>query len=464
MMMMMTTMMALLAAGAAPPPNIIVILLDNVGQEWFGAYGSEERATPNIDALAAGGLRFEHVYTPPVCGPSRAVLLTGRYPFRTGWTLHHDAALYGGGGLDPRREVLFPRVLRQAGYATGIAGKWQVNNLYDEPGILRRHGFDEHLVWPGSVDRTVVRGRGYQQFRAAVRARSAERTLPALQEIEHRYWDPVLIRNGRRETHPGRFGPDVLQTFALDFIGRHRKKPFLLYYPMVLAHGQTFTRPVVPTPLDRRTDRPHKEMFADMLRYADRLVGQVVERVEAVGLRERTLIFVASDNGTESQMSARRNGREVKGGLYSMTEAGLDVTFIVNAPALVPPGRVASLMDFSDIYPTIVELAGARPPAGVKLDGHSLAALVRGRSSTSPRQWIFDQNHTRRVVRDARYKLFSTGEFYDLQADPDERHDLGTTSPAARAGLQSVLDGLPADTRLPFEPLSQAAFKLHAQR
>src|SRR5688572_20732022 len=115
---------------ADPRPNILFILLDNIGQEWFGCYGSEENCTPNIDRLAASGVRFANCYTTTVCGPARVQLLTGRYPFRTGWYLHHDAALYSGGGFDWKREMTIARVLRDAGYATGIAGKWQVNNLY----------------------------------------------------------------------------------------------------------------------------------------------------------------------------------------------------------------------------------------------------------------------------------------------------------------------------------------------
>ena len=137
-------------------PNVVFILLDNIGQEWFGCYGSEENCTPNIDRLAREGVRFQHCYTMPICGPSRTVLLTGRQPYRTGFTLHHDAALYSGGGLDPKREIIFPRLFRDAGYATGIAGKWQINNLYDEPDVMTRHGFAEHLVWPGSIDASRV--------------------------------------------------------------------------------------------------------------------------------------------------------------------------------------------------------------------------------------------------------------------------------------------------------------------
>src|SRR3954471_9193108 len=144
------------AAERGERPNIALILLDNVGQEWFGCYGSEEHCTPNIDRLAQSGVRFANCYTTVVCGPSRVELLTGRYPHHTGWYLHHDAALYSGGGFDPKREVTIARLLRDQGYATGISGKWQVNNLYDEPDVLTQHGFQEQLVWPGSIDRDRV--------------------------------------------------------------------------------------------------------------------------------------------------------------------------------------------------------------------------------------------------------------------------------------------------------------------
>src|SRR6185312_11377016 len=255
------------AAGQAERrPNIVFILLDNVGQEWFGCYGSEEGCTPNIDRLAAAGVRVEHCYTPPVCGPSRTVLLTGRYPHSTGFRLHHDAALYSGGGLDPKREIIFPRLFREAGYVTGITGKWQINNLYDEPAALTRHGFDEHLVWPGSIDRTKITAAEMDRFHDIVRRQSYEEAVAFNRHIESRYWNPVFLRNGRREELAGRFGPDVSCEFAVDFLRRHRERPFLLYLPMVLTHGQSFTENVVPTPLNRDPGRPHHAMFADMLR------------------------------------------------------------------------------------------------------------------------------------------------------------------------------------------------------
>src|SRR5439155_22598571 len=166
-------------------------------------------------------------------------------------------------------------------------------------------------------------------------------------------------------TQPGKFGPDVLQSFALDFLRRHRNGPFLLYYPMVLTHGQSFAQPVVPTPLNLDPNRPHHEMFADMVRYADRLVGEIIRGLDELKLRDNTIVFVASDNGTEKDITARRNGREVRGGLYTLTEAGSDVVLLANSPKFIPGGRTVPLADFSDVYPTLCDFAGIPLPEKV---------------------------------------------------------------------------------------------------
>jgi arylsulfatase A-like enzyme len=455
----------LFAARESQRPNIVFLMLDNVGQEWFGCYGSEENCTPNIDRLASGGVRVENCYTPPVCGPSRTVLLTGRYPHSTGFRLHHDAALYSGGGLDPRREILFPRLFRDSGYVTGMTGKWQVNNLYDEPNVLREHGFMEHLVWPGSVDEDKVRGAEIDRFWDAVRRENVEETVAYIQHIESRYWDPVFLRNGKREVHPGKFGPDVSHAFALDFLRRNRDRPFMLYLPLTLVHGETYTRPVVPTPLNRTAGRPEQEMFADMLRYGDRLVGEIVSELDKLGLRENTIVFVASDNGTESRFKGRRNGRVVTGALYSLAEPGGSVVLIANAPARIPGGRTMPLADFTDVYPTLCELAGISLSRDHQPDGRSFADFLLGKPGARPgREWILNEYHDTRVVRDTRFKLYSDGRFFDLEKDPDERNNLmqggGTEAIAARRRLQEALDSLPADSPAPFLLRSQSGFKL----
>jgi len=439
--------------------NIIFVLLDNCGQEWWGCYGSEEGCTPNLDRLAREGLRVENCYSPPVCGPSRITALTGRYLFRSGMVLHHDAALYSGGGLDSRREITFARLLREAGYHTGIVGKWQINNLYDEPDALTRHGFDESLVWPGSIDRDKVSAADLDRFAQAVREADAKFLGRFNNNIESRYWDSVLMRNSRRETHAGKFGPDMLQTFAFDFLKRHRDRPFLLYYPMVLTHGQSVNLPAVPTPLNRDPNRSHKELYAGMLRYADRLIGELIAELDRLGLRENTVVFIATDNGTEKKLTARCNGREVKGGLYQLTETGSNVPLIINSPALVPGGRTMKLADFSDLLPTFCELAGVRLPAGLTVDGRSFADFLRGKpGAREPRQWIFNQYGDERVVRDARYKLYADGRFFDLVRDRDEHENLAQGAVAERKRLQAVLDAMPPNAPPPFELRSLSAF------
>lgn len=444
-------------------PNLVVILLDNVGQEWFGCYGSEENCTPNMDRLAAGGVRFTNCYTTTVCGPSRVELLTGRYPFRTGWYLHHDAALYSGGGFDPERETTFARVLRDAGYATGIAGKWQINNLYDEPGIISRHGFDEQLVWPGSIDRDTAGAKFLADFKAAVSNNDAAFLTLATKNIESRYWNPVVMRNGKRERLEGRFGPDVFQEFAFDFFRRHQEKPFLFYHAMVLTHGQNVVQQVIPTP-DNRDNPPKEEhdMFGDMLRYADKQIGAVIAELERLDLLKKTIVIIASDNGTEKSLSAHANGRVVNGSLYKINEAGGNVALMVHSPQLVKGGRTAALADFTDIFPTICDLAGAKPSTGMKIDGQSFAPFLRG-EAPAPRKWIFNHYADERVVRDERFKLTLTGDLYDLQADPAEQNplprDAGGAAAAARTKLQAVLDSMPPSTPLPFPHRSLSAFK-----
>lgn len=448
-------------------PNLVFVLLDNLGKEWFGAYGSEEGVTPNIDRLATAGVRIENCYTPTVCGPSRMTALTGRYLLRNGLTVHHDAALYSGGGLDPKREVTFARPIKQAGYATGIFGKWQINNLYDEPGVIGRHGFDEYLLWPGSLDRDKVSRAEYAHFMERVLANDFAFTTQMIRKIESRYWDVVTLdHRQQRKVHRGRFGPDVFQEAAYDFIRRHRDRPFLLYLPSTLTHGWTFTDPVTYTPLNKDPDRPHLDMYRDMIRYADLLVGQLVEELRRQGVLDRTILFVGTDNGTESSFSARFRGRMVQGELYRLTEPGGNVPMIVYGPRYVPGGRTLKLTDFSDLFPTLCELAGAPLPEGVVLDGRSFAKTLLDPSVPEPRRWIFNQYHAERLVSDGRFKLYNDGRLFDLDSDFHEQKDIASSDDpvvqAAKERLQAALDSLPPDADPPFPVRSQSAFRLRS--
>ena len=132
------------------PPNIVFILVDDLGKEWIGCYGAEGIETPHIDRLAETGMRFENAWCMPQCTPTRVTLLTGQYPYRHGWTNHFDVPRWGSGAhFDPSQNASFARMLRNAGYATAIAGKWQIDDFRVEPDALKEAGFDEWCVWTG---------------------------------------------------------------------------------------------------------------------------------------------------------------------------------------------------------------------------------------------------------------------------------------------------------------------------
>ena len=435
-------------------PNIVFILLDNVGKDWFRCYGSQEDQTPNIDRLAYTGLKFRNFYITPVCSTSRTMLLTGRYPFTTGWHTHHDTAIYGGGYLDWNREITFARVLREAGYSTCISGKWQVNDFFDpaQQDALAKHGFEEHCIFPEGK--------------------------PGHPAHKKRYADAYVIENGQRRDTSGRFGPDIMADYAIDYMRRHRDKPFLLFYPAILTHI-----PVTTTPLSPDENATPREKFAGMVRYADHLIGRLVGALDELGLRDNTLVFITADNGTdngtdqgqEQSLGGRINGHISGEGIYSLTERGINVPFVASCPKWISQGRESdALINAADVLPTLADLAGAELPGNVTIDGRSFAAVLRdGDDRGWTRPWTFTQYGTTRAIRDQRFKLYSTGQLYDLASDPLERHDLAAVARGvpltpdaqrARAELQKVLDSQPPDAKWPFTFRSISARKIRAQQ
>jgi arylsulfatase A-like enzyme len=430
---------------------VLFILLDNVGKDWFRCYGSQEDQTPNIDRLARTGLKVRNFYVTPVCSTTRVMLLSGRYPFSTGWHTHHDPAIYGGGYFDWDRELCTARLLRSAGYATCISGKWQINDLFDpkQKDAISRHGFDEHCLFP-----------------------EGKKDHPAHKK---RYWDAYVIKDGQRLDTKGKFGPDLFTDYLIDFMRRHRDRPFFAYYSAILTHI-----PVVPTPHNRGRELTHRERFAGMVRYADELIGRLIHALEELELRDNTIVFITADNGTDNgtdqgdfqSLGGRVDGRISEEGIYSLTERGINVPLIVNCPALVPGGRESDeLLDATDVLPTLAELTGAELAPGVRVDGRSFARQILGQPPEGPwRPWCLSQYYKTRVVRGQRFKLYSTGQLYDLAADPLERHNLfdeGVPSDrsvvAGHARLKQVLDSLPPDAKLPWEFRSISARKIRAE-
>lgn len=433
--------------GAADPagvkPNIVFIMVDDLGKDWIGCYGADNIRTPRIDSLATNGLKFNAAWSMPQCTPTRATLLTGQYPWRTGWVNHWDVPRWGVGYFDWEMNTTFANVMKSAGYKTAIAGKWQINDFRVEPEALKNHGFDEWCVWTGYEGLNPPSGE--------------------------RYWNPYVHTSEGSKTYKGKYGPDLYCDFLIDFMKANRDEPMMVYFPMVLTHG-----PLVTTPKDPDVKEKFDKHRA-MVRYTDHLVGRIVDALDELEIRERTIVIFTTDNGSGGGVLGRINGVSPSGGKGKKFEGGICEPFIVNCPGMVPEGKQTNaLTDFSDLLPTFAELGQAKIPIGLKLDGTSIAPLMLGKTQTSPRQWIMamgygagrhdsDGIHARneymdRVIREQRFKVWvntnkTIDKIFDLKNDPLEKDNLIDSDDedvvAALARMQKVVDQTPdKDARL----------------
>ncbi len=391
-------------AQAPSKPNIIFILADDLGLDGVSAYGADKHQTPNIDALAASGIRFQNGYASPLCGPSRCLLMTGRYAFRTGG-ITNQSWRPAGPGAKSANEVPIARLLKGAGYATGQAGKWrQIGEL---PGDW---GFDEFIT-----DNTAG---GW-------------------------YWQTRFNKNGTVVNLPeGTYGPDVVQDFTFDFIRRHKDKPFFFYYATHLVH-----KPTLRTPDTAANTREIEKLYDDNIRYMDKQVGALAAELEKLGLRKNTLIVFAGDNGTAAGYPSTVKGRMINGAKGSMLEGGSHIPFIASWPGVAPSGKVLNdLVSFADPYATFAELAGAKLPDKLQIDGKSFAPQLRGETGT-PREWAYVQLGEHWFVRNAGFKLNEKGELFDLSDAPFVEKPVAAdndteASKSARTRLAAVLKEL----------------------
>ena len=389
------------AADSKPSrPNIVFILADDYGTGEVGCYGSDNYKTPHIDALATGGIRFTHAYTAPLCGPSRALILTGRYPFRTGAT-NQDAT----GRMTPERETMIPKILKQTGYVTCCVGKWGQLPL----GPVE-FGFDDYLKFKGSGTywNTQPKGKTYEVNGKTIKLKDNE------------------------------YLPDVMHDHVARFITANRDKPFYLYYPLSHVHGE-----ILPTPDSAPGSKDH---YSDNVAYMDKLVGKLTGLLDQLKLRDNTLIVFMGDNGSATGRAKRATigGKALSGAKGSMQEGGALVPLIVNWPGRTPAGSVSNdLVDATDFVPTFAELAGAKLPEKTVIDGTSLVPQIKGENG-KPREWVFNQLAGMWYVRDASWKLNQAGELFDMSGAPftEKLVSLETNDPAARTArsrLQAVL-------------------------
>lgn len=415
------------STAVARQPNILFIMVDDLGKDWIGYSGGENINTPNIDKLAAGGMQLTKVWSMPQCTPTRVTLLTGQYPWRSGWVNHWDVPRWGVGYFDWAHYTTIGHVMKSAGYKTAIAGKWQINDFRLEPKALEKHGFDDWCVWTG-----------YETGNPP----SAKR-----------YWDPYIHTREGSKAYPGKFGPDLYCDFLIEFMKQHRRDPMMLYFPMALTHS-----PLVHTP-NKPKAKTKKGRHIAMVEYTDHLVGRLTTAIADLGLSKDTIVIFTTDNGTSKRLRGSVAGQRPSGGKASKWEGGICQPFVVYAPGRVPAGTTRdTLVDFTDLLPTFAELGGGVLPKDHVVDGKSFAKVLLGQAKDGSRQWIMSLGHgparmdklgvigkvpyTPRVIRDKRYKVWVDAErritaLYDLDQDPLERANL---LPTKHQELASVLE------------------------
>jgi arylsulfatase A-like enzyme len=423
------------AAGAdATPPNIVLIVLDDFGWADLGCYGSTYHETPNLDALARRGLRFTHGYAAcPVCSPSRAAMMTGKYPAR----LHLTDWLPGRADR-PTQKLLRPRILQQlpleeitlaealkpAGYTSASIGKW---HLGGPPFWPEHQGFDRNV---GGTATGSPPG-GYFRFQTP--------NLKARNESEYL--------------------TDRLTEEAIGFIEANRDRPFFLYLPHYAVH----------IPLQARSDllaryqskssagsEQHNAIYAAMIQSVDEGVGRILRRLDDLGIAGRTIVLFTSDNGglsvKEGPNTPSTSNSPLRAGKGYLYEGGIRVPIIVQWPGVTRPGSVCDVpVSGQDLYPTILQMAGVAPATDQVIDGESLVPLLKGTGSLRRDALFWHYPHYSNqggkpgaAIRQENLKLiewYEDGrvELYDLAADPGEHRDLAGERPADAARLRDRL-------------------------
>jgi len=411
---------------AAEKPNIVFILADDLGIECLSTYGGTSHHTPYIDKLATQGMRFTNCFSNPYCSPSRASLLSGRYPFKNGLKrvifneqAHANTYLH-------TDQPSFARQFKQVGYTTAIAGKWQLSFLHQH-NTINDFGFDQYQCWQIFND-------------------DKSRT--------RRFHTPYFNRNGKviAEQIKDRYGPEVNVEFLIDFIKTNaaKKQPFLAYYTCLLPHF-----PWVPTPLSKDQSyelsnaRPkgNRKYFPDMVTYLDKNVGRLMQTLKGLDITNNTILVFLADNGTDRDLRSNwGDGKSIKGGKGTMTDRGTHVPMIIRWPRHIQAGSTCNdLIDFSDMFPTLCELVGAPLPAE-KLHGQSFLPQLLGKPG-NPRQWVHVQDKNDRHIRNIEYILNNKNQLRQVveiwqESAKANQNKHPKKEQATRKILQEVFDNL----------------------
>ncbi|WP_414662581.1 sulfatase-like hydrolase/transferase [Horticoccus sp. 23ND18S-11] len=416
------------------PPNIVVIYADDLGYGDLGCYGSPTIRTPHLDRLAAEGMRFTDFYSAAeVCTPSRAALLTGRYPPRSGMAGARRVLFPNSAGGLPASEVTLAEALKPRGYATAHIGKWHLGiHAGSRP---NDQGFDLSFGLPYSND---------MDARPDLPRGSAMSATPPADG-----WNVALLRNGEVVERPvdqsaltARYTAE-----AVKFIQENRARPFFLYFAHTFPHVPLFASPAF-------RGRSRGGIYGDTVEELDASVGEVVAALKAAGVAERTLVIFSSDNGPwltqKTQGGSAGLLREGKGSTW---EGGMRVPGIVWMPGKIGPAVTSQPASTLDIFSTALALAGAPRPADRVLDGRDLAPVLFRQQTLPPQPFIYYRGETLMAVRLREWKLhFHTqagyGEpaakahepplLFDLGRDPGERFDVAADHPEIVAELKAA--------------------------
>lgn len=428
---------ALYASSFSAPPNVVLIFCDNLGYGDVGCFNpNTQQPTPRIDRMADEGMKFTHAYSAaPVCTPSRASLMTGCYPRRVGLDLApgqglvlRPAAAYG---LNPD-EITIAEVLKPQGYATICIGKW---HLGDQPVFLpTRQGFDEYFGIPYSDNMQTDPKRNFP-------------TMPVMDG------ETVIAAN------------DDLSLFtqqgterALKFIEKNSDRPFFLYFPQITP-GSTQKPPVSP---EFRGKSGHGE-WSDSVMELDWSTGHILDKLDALGLSENTLVIWTSDNGAPFAAKGVGSNLPLKGNAYSVAEGGMRMPFIARWPGKIPAGKTSTeLITMMDLLPTLTALCGGVKPKDRIIDGHDIRPLLFGEPEARSPYEAFFYYYTDQLqaVRSGPWKLYLAGakrdakgaknassdpKLFDLINDPDEKNDQSTHQPDIVKRLLANAEAIRAD-------------------
>ncbi|MDD7985832.1 sulfatase-like hydrolase/transferase [Lentisphaera marina] len=369
---------------AKQSPNILLIMVDDTGRGFYNTYGSQENLTPQLSRFAQEAVVFNNCESTPICTPSRVKIMTGQHTF----------ANYTQFGRLDKGSLTFAHLLKEQGYRTGVFGKWQLSS---DKGSVEDFGFDEHCLHNYLEDKSLGKSR---------------------------FWEPTLTVNDELKKYPEKaYGPDIINQHLLEFISQKSDKPFLAYYPMVLAHF-----PFVPTPDSRNLEcRDWDSNFRDMVAYTDKLVGKVIDHLKAQGQYDNTLIIFTADNGTyPGLMNTLRNGEQVYGGKSMGNKRDSNWVPLIARLGAQSTGVCDRLVDFTDMLPTLAESAKMDVPA--KYDNHGVSFLgdLQGRETIKSYQLAFYPSVSMRIdnaslyVRDKDYKFYPDNYLIDLENDPEE--------------------------------------------